>query len=183
MEKFFCTAGPIMADINYYIDPLKRIDVDEMELLIRQRKYFVLHASRQTGKTTCLLALREYGLQAYRPAHPQTAHRPLRRACAASGHRAEDTAQGKRRNPHHTRTAADSGIHGHRGKRRRGASRHLRPRQPEIVGGASLERLENLRWAYYQGVGHVACRQQNRGKPLKQYEHYEALSIQFIIYH
>ena len=62
MEKFFCTAGPIMADINYYIDPLKRIDVDEMELLIRQHKYFVLHASRQTGKTTCLLALREYGL-------------------------------------------------------------------------------------------------------------------------
>lgn len=29
-------------------------------MLIRQRKYFVLHAPRQTGKTSCLLALRDY---------------------------------------------------------------------------------------------------------------------------
>ena len=29
-------------------------------MLMAQRKYFVLHAPRQTGKTSCLLALRDY---------------------------------------------------------------------------------------------------------------------------
>jgi BioD-like phosphotransacetylase family protein len=36
---------------------LVRIDVESMEMLIEQQRYFVLHAPRQTGKTTCLLAL------------------------------------------------------------------------------------------------------------------------------
>ncbi len=39
------------------IDPLNRIDVDNIESLIDEERYFVLHAPRQTGKTTCLLAL------------------------------------------------------------------------------------------------------------------------------
>jgi len=29
-------------------------------VLTKQKKYFVLHAPRQTGKTTCVLALQEY---------------------------------------------------------------------------------------------------------------------------
>ena len=60
MERFFNTAGPIKPDLHYYIDPLKRIDLDDVLLLICQQKYFVMHAPRQTGKTTCLLALRDY---------------------------------------------------------------------------------------------------------------------------
>lgn len=60
VAKFFNTAGPIQPDLHYNVDPLKRIDLEEIELLIDQRKYFVLHAPRQTGKTTCLLALRDY---------------------------------------------------------------------------------------------------------------------------
>lgn len=60
VERFFNTAGPIKTDLHYYIDPLKRIDLEEMLLLIRQQKYFVMHAPRQTGKTSCLLALRDY---------------------------------------------------------------------------------------------------------------------------
>ena len=60
MERFFNTAGPIKTDLHYYIDPLKRIDLEETLLLIRQQKYFVMHAPRQTGKTSCMLALREY---------------------------------------------------------------------------------------------------------------------------
>ena len=60
MERFFNTAGPIKTDLHYYIDPLKRIDLEETLLLIRQQKYFVMHAPRQTGKTSCLLALRDY---------------------------------------------------------------------------------------------------------------------------
>ena len=60
MERFFNTAGPIKTNLHYYIDPLKRFDLEEVLLLIRQQKYFVLHAPRQTGKTTCMLALRDY---------------------------------------------------------------------------------------------------------------------------
>ena len=60
VDKFFNTAGPIQPEIHYNVNPLQRIDLDELEGLIRQRKYFILHAPRQTGKTSCLLALRDY---------------------------------------------------------------------------------------------------------------------------
>ena len=58
--KFFNTAGPIKPDIHYNVDSLTRIHLDEILSLIHQQKYFVLHAPRQTGKTSCLLALRDY---------------------------------------------------------------------------------------------------------------------------
>ncbi len=60
VPKFFNTAGPIKANIHYNVEPLSRIDLEEIESLIYQQKYFVLHAPRQTGKTSCLLALRDY---------------------------------------------------------------------------------------------------------------------------
>ena len=60
MERFFNTAGPQIPDINYTIDPLSRFSLDEILTLIRQQRYFVLHAPRQTGKTSCMLALRDY---------------------------------------------------------------------------------------------------------------------------
>ncbi|MBQ9586455.1 MAG: ATP-binding protein, partial [Bacteroidales bacterium] len=60
MERFFNTAGPNRPDEQYTIDPLSRFDLDDMLMLIRQKKYFVLHAPRQTGKTSCMLALRDY---------------------------------------------------------------------------------------------------------------------------
>ena len=59
MERFFNTAGPQKPDIHYTIDPLARFDLDDVLMLIRQQKYFVLHAPRQTGKTSCMLALCE----------------------------------------------------------------------------------------------------------------------------
>jgi hypothetical protein len=43
--------------MHFMIDPLVRIDIEDMEGLIEDQRYFVLHAPRQTGKTTCLLAL------------------------------------------------------------------------------------------------------------------------------
>ena len=58
--KFFNTAGPVNQDNHYKIDPLTRWDMDEILTLIDQKKYFILHAPRQTGKTSCLLALRDY---------------------------------------------------------------------------------------------------------------------------
>ena len=46
--------------MEYTIDPLSRFDLEDILSLIRQGKYFVLHAPRQTGKTSCMLALRDY---------------------------------------------------------------------------------------------------------------------------
>ena len=58
--RFFNTEGPIRSDLHYCLPPLGRWDLDEILTLIERQKYFLLHAPRQTGKTTCLLALREY---------------------------------------------------------------------------------------------------------------------------
>lgn len=60
MERFFNTAGPNVIEDSYTLDPLKRFDLDDMLMYIRQKRYFVLHAPRQTGKTSCMLALRDY---------------------------------------------------------------------------------------------------------------------------
>jgi len=58
--RFFNTAGPVNCDKHYCLSPLDRFDLDEITSLIDQEKYFVLHAPRQTGKTSCLLALQDY---------------------------------------------------------------------------------------------------------------------------
>ena len=60
LVKHFNTAGPQIATLHYSIDPLARIKLAEIESLVAQQRYFVLHAPRQTGKTTCLLALRDH---------------------------------------------------------------------------------------------------------------------------
>ena len=57
MERFFNNAGPTISEDHYHIDPLSRVDWEEVESLIAQKRYFVLHAPRQTGKTTTLLAM------------------------------------------------------------------------------------------------------------------------------
>ncbi len=57
---FFNTAGPVKAEHHYCLPPLERFDLDDVLMLIQQQKYFVLHAPRQTGKTSSLLALRDY---------------------------------------------------------------------------------------------------------------------------
>ncbi|MDQ5910193.1 MAG: hypothetical protein QG599_2289 [Pseudomonadota bacterium] len=58
--RFFNTEGPIRPDDHYGLPPLQRWDLDEILTLIDQKKYFLLHAPRQTGKTTCLLTLMEF---------------------------------------------------------------------------------------------------------------------------
>jgi hypothetical protein len=58
--RFFNTAGPVNCQDHYCLPPLQRINLDDVMMLIGQRKYFLLHAPRQTGKTTCLLALMEH---------------------------------------------------------------------------------------------------------------------------
>ena len=57
--RFFNTTGPIDPKDHYHVPPLSRLDLDEVLMLIEQKRYFVLHAPRQTGKTTALGALME----------------------------------------------------------------------------------------------------------------------------
>ena len=57
--RFFNTSGPVVAADHYCVPPLARLDLDEILTLVRQKRYFVLHAPRQTGKTSALLALRD----------------------------------------------------------------------------------------------------------------------------
>ena len=58
-ERFFNTSGPVVPADHYCIPPLDRLDLDEVLRLIGAKRYFVLHAPRQTGKTSSLLALRD----------------------------------------------------------------------------------------------------------------------------
>ena len=57
--RFFNTEGPVRPDKHYCVPPLARLDLDRILTFIRHEKYFVLHAPRQTGKTSALLALRD----------------------------------------------------------------------------------------------------------------------------
>ncbi|MGV8110532.1 hypothetical protein [Methanospirillum sp.] len=58
--RFFNTAGPVNCEKHYCLPPLTRFNLPEILTLISQEKYFVLHAPRQSGKTSCMLALRDY---------------------------------------------------------------------------------------------------------------------------
>ena len=58
--RFFNTAGPIVPEKHYCIPPLERLNRDKICGLIRNERYFILHAPRQTGKTSILLAFRDY---------------------------------------------------------------------------------------------------------------------------
>ncbi|MEO5344400.1 MAG: ATP-binding protein, partial [Gammaproteobacteria bacterium SHHR-1] len=57
MQRFFNNAGPIKPEMHYHLPLLQRLDWDEIEQFIREQRYFVLHAPRQTGKTSTLLAM------------------------------------------------------------------------------------------------------------------------------
>ena len=57
--RFFNTTGPVVPADHYCIPPLERVNQDEILGLVRDKRYFVLHAPRQTGKTSTLLALRD----------------------------------------------------------------------------------------------------------------------------
>ncbi|MUG92926.1 AAA family ATPase [Scytonema sp. UIC 10036] len=55
MSRWFNTAGPCKAQKHYMLAPTARLP--DLESLIAQESYFVIHAPRQTGKTTAMLAL------------------------------------------------------------------------------------------------------------------------------
>jgi ATPase family associated with various cellular activities (AAA) len=55
MPRHFNVAGPCDPGIHYMLSPLVRIP--QVVELIEQRAYFVIHAPRQIGKTTAMMAL------------------------------------------------------------------------------------------------------------------------------
>ena len=55
--RFFHTAGPCRPDKHYMLPAEQRLP--QVRQLIDQELYFVVHAPRQTGKTTCCRALAE----------------------------------------------------------------------------------------------------------------------------
>ncbi len=55
--RTFNTAGPVVPAKHYHVAPLGRVDRDEVYGLIEDWRYFILHAPRQTGKTSALRAL------------------------------------------------------------------------------------------------------------------------------
>ena len=57
MERYFNIAGPCFPDEHYMLPPLERLP--GIMRIVEQRGYFVLHAARQSGKTTALMALVE----------------------------------------------------------------------------------------------------------------------------
>jgi hypothetical protein len=54
-KKYFNTTGPCLAEIHYMLPASPRLP--EMRGLIDSQNYFVLHAARQSGKTTSMIAL------------------------------------------------------------------------------------------------------------------------------
>lgn len=55
MPRWFNIAGPCKPDLHYMLPPLDRLP--NLSRLIEQQGYFVIHAPRQTGKTTAMLNL------------------------------------------------------------------------------------------------------------------------------
>ena len=52
--RFSALPGRVNPEWHDCVPPLERIDLYDVLLLIDQRKYFVMHAPRQTGKTACI---------------------------------------------------------------------------------------------------------------------------------
>jgi len=58
MQKSFNTAGPCIPSDHYMVSITPRFD--SLKKMIDNKRYFILHAPRQTGKTTLMLQLMEH---------------------------------------------------------------------------------------------------------------------------
>jgi hypothetical protein len=54
MPRWFNTTGPCRPELHYMLPPTARLP--NLKQVIEQQNYFVIHAPRQTGKTTAMLA-------------------------------------------------------------------------------------------------------------------------------
>ena len=102
--RIFNTAGLCFPEDHYMIDPLRRIAGTRG--LIRQKKYFSLHAPRQTGKTTSMRALMQY-------LNAEGGHIALHFSCEAASVTGENYAAGNRILVDRIRSAAKSHLPEH----------------------------------------------------------------------
>ena len=56
----FNVEGSTAPERHYCIPPLSRVNVDEILDLVEDMRYFLLHAPRQSGKTSTLEALADH---------------------------------------------------------------------------------------------------------------------------
>ncbi len=56
-QRYFNTEVPMVPQVHYCIPPLDRIDLEEISTPIRRKKHYLLHAPRQSDKTSTLKAL------------------------------------------------------------------------------------------------------------------------------
>ena len=123
--RFFNTEGPVNPDEHYAIRPLRRVNLDELLGMIQAKRYFVLHAPRQTGKTSTLIALRDLlnGSGDFRCVNVNVEVGQAARDDVESGIRAilgvlaENALAARQRPPravhhHRTRRGTDLGLHG-----------------------------------------------------------------------
>jgi hypothetical protein len=55
VKKFFNTAGPVNPEDHYCLPLSERLNEQEVRTLVEDKKYFILHAPRQTGKTSVMV--------------------------------------------------------------------------------------------------------------------------------
>lgn len=55
--RFFNTTGPCNPTDHYMLPATARLEELNIKRLLAQKSYFILHAPRQTGKTTAILEL------------------------------------------------------------------------------------------------------------------------------
>lgn len=55
MARFFNTTGPCDPERHYFLPPESRLRKAQLDRYVRDQLYWVLHAPRQTGKTTVLM--------------------------------------------------------------------------------------------------------------------------------
>lgn len=56
MSKSFNTTGPCRPGMHYMLPPAARLDAASLKRFISEELYWVLHAPRQTGKTSFFMA-------------------------------------------------------------------------------------------------------------------------------
>jgi len=61
--RFFNTTGPCQAEDHYMLPPEGRMP--DLLPFVKQKLYFVVHAARQTGKSTAMIALAHLSFMAF----------------------------------------------------------------------------------------------------------------------
>ena len=128
MARFFNTAGPCQPELHYMLPPERRLP--ELRGLIDQQFYFVVHAPRQTGKTTYFRSLAQSLTSGGRYAALLTSCE-VGQAAGGDGERGIETVLGARR------IAAENHL-----------PDALRPPHPDPATAAGFRLLELLtRWS------------------------------------